>query len=88
MGFTVDVSCSLDATGVFGLLKVLNGLLYCSWYYPGVNGSGQLNHDWFSHARQRGTSMLWTEDWFGDGLSCKLTIHAVWWSPFSFSFAF
>jgi|EP01044_Picomonas_judraskeda_P016036 hypothetical protein len=40
------------------------------WYYPGVNGSGQLNHDWFSHARQRGTTMLWTEDWFGDGLSC------------------
>lgn len=31
------------------------------WYYPGVNGTGQLNHDWFEHARERGTTTLWTE---------------------------
>jgi hypothetical protein len=31
------------------------------WFYPGANGTGQLNHDWFEHARTRGGTMLWTE---------------------------
>ena len=36
------------------------------WYFPDANGTGQLNHDWFEHARMRGGTMLWTEDWFGE----------------------
>ena len=29
--------------------------------------AGMLSFDWFSYAAQRGTSLLWTEDWFQDG---------------------
>ena len=25
-----------------------------------------LSFDWFEFARQRGSTLLWTEDWFGD----------------------
>ena len=47
------------------------------WYFPEANGTGQLNHDWFEHARVRGGTMLWTEDWFGDGLSWQWSYYAA-----------
>ena len=47
------------------------------WYFPKANGTGQLNHDWFVHARVRGGTQLWTEDWFGDGLSWQWSYYAA-----------
>ena len=47
------------------------------WYFPNANGTGQLNHDWFIHARVRGGTQLWTEDWFGDGLSWQWSYYAA-----------
>jgi hypothetical protein len=55
------------------------------WYYPTTTpaavppnpASGQLNHDWFEFARERGATMLWTEDWFGDGLSWQWSYYAA-----------
>lgn len=45
------------------------------YYFPGPFGhnpdkdgpdSAMGSHDWFEFGRLRGTTMLWTEDWFGD----------------------
>ena len=45
-------------------------------FYPHSSGGGWLNNDWFEHARLRGGSLLWTEDWLDDG-----THHLSTWFP-------
>ena len=55
------------------------------WLYPTTNAkavppnaaSGQINHDWFEYARERGGTLLWTEDWFADGLSWQWSYYAA-----------
>ncbi|HWE02031.1 MAG TPA: beta-galactosidase trimerization domain-containing protein [Tepidisphaeraceae bacterium] len=34
-------------------------------------------HDWFEFARMRGCTMLWTEDWFGDGSAYQWSFHCA-----------
>ena len=46
------------------------------FYFPTAGGTGYISHDWFMHARERGTTQLWTEDWFGDGQSWQWSYYA------------
>src|SRR5665213_2989275 len=34
-------------------------------------------HDWFEFARMRGCTMLWTEDWFGDGAAYQWSFYCA-----------
>lgn len=47
------------------------------WYFPTPAGTGYVSHDWFQHARERGGTQLWTEDWFGDGQSWQWSYYAA-----------
>ena len=47
------------------------------WYFPTPGGTGYVSHDWFEHARERGGTQLWTEDWFGDGQSWQWSYYAA-----------
>lgn len=46
-------------------------------FYPYSSGGGWLNNDWFEHARLRGGSLLWTEDWLDDGMSFYWSYYAA-----------
>ena len=47
------------------------------WYFPTPGSTGYVSHDWFEHARERGGTQLWTEDWFGDGQSWQWSYYAA-----------
>jgi hypothetical protein len=52
-------------------------------FYPCENdgavggGGGWLNNDWFEHARLRGGTLLWTEDWIDDGMAYYWSYYAA-----------
>ena len=39
--------------------------------------AAMLSFDWFSYAAQRGTNLLWTEDWFSDGAAYRWSFLAA-----------
>jgi hypothetical protein len=59
--------------------------VYTTWnffagrfYVPGATpDAGMGSHDWFEFGKARGGTMLWTEDWFGDGKAYQWSFYSA-----------